>query len=85
MPVEDALKLAATTWDILGIRQLVHYSSCKKLYEDSTVVNRAHADYIYEKIESYGLGIDVDIEAKAKELALINYVKKFETNLVELI
>ncbi len=85
MPVEDALKLAATTWDILGIRQLVHYSSCKKLYEDSTVVNRAHADYIYEKIESYGLGIDVDIEAKAKELALITYVKKFETNLVELI
>ncbi len=85
MSVEDALKLAATTWDILGIRQLVHYSSCKKLYEDSTVVNRAHADYIYEKIESYGLGIDVDIEAKAKELALINYVKKFETNLVELI
>lgn len=85
MSVEDALKLAATTWDILGIRQLVHYSSCKKLYEDSTVVNRAHADYIYEKIESYGLGIDVDIEAKAKELALINYIKKFETNLVELI
>lgn len=85
MSVEDALKLAATTWDILGIRQLVHYSSCKKIHEDATVVNRAHADYIYEKIESYGLSIDVDIEAKAKELALIDYVKKFETILVDTI
>lgn len=85
MPVDEALKLAATTWDILGIRQLVHYSSCKKLYEDESVVNRAHADYIYEKIESYGLSIDVDIEAKAKELALIDYVKKFETILVDTI
>ena len=82
MPEKDALYLAATTWPE-GIRQLVHYSSCKKIHEDSSVVNRAHADYIYEKVNSYGLSIDVDLEAKAKDHALINYLKKYETILVE--
>ena len=65
------------------MRQLVHYSSCKKIHEDSSVVNRAHADYIYEKVNSYGLSIDVDLEAKAKDHALMNYLKKYETILVE--
>jgi UV DNA damage endonuclease len=81
MPEKDALYLAASTWPE-GIRQLVHYSSCKKIHEDDSVVNRAHADYIYEHIDSYGLSIDIDLEAKAKEKALINYLKKYETILV---
>lgn len=81
MPQKDALYLAASTWPE-GIRQLVHYSSCKKIHEDSSVVNRAHADYIYEHIDSYGLSIDIDLEAKAKEKALINYLQKYETILV---
>lgn len=78
MPEKDALYLAASTWPE-GIRQLVHYSSCKKIHEDNSVVNRAHADYIYEEISSYGLSIDIDLEAKAKEKALINYLRKYET------
>jgi UV DNA damage endonuclease len=82
MPEKDALYLAASTWPE-GIRQLVHYSSCKKLHEDSSVVNRAHADHIYEKVNSHGLFIDVDLEAKAKDLALMNYLKKYETILVD--
>ena len=81
MPEKDALYLAASTWPE-GIRQLVHYSSCKKIHEDSSVVNRAHADYIYEEIHTYGLSIDIDLEAKAKEKALINYLQKYETILV---
>ena len=81
MPEKDALYLAASTWPE-GIRQLVHYSSCKKIHEDSSVVNRAHADYIYEEISSYGLSIDIDLEAKAKEKALINYLRKYETILI---
>lgn len=81
MPEKDALYLAASTWPE-GIRQLVHYSSCKKIHEDNSVVNRAHADYIYEEIQSYGLSIDVDLEAKAKEKALINYLRKYETILI---
>lgn len=76
MPEKDALELCATTWPN-GIRQLCHYSSSKKLHEDNTVILRAHADYLYEFIETYGMDLDIEIEAKAKELALIKYHKEF--------
>jgi len=76
MPEKDALELCATTWP-KGIRQLCHYSSSKKLHEDNTVILRAHADYLYEFIETYGMDLDIEIEAKKKELALIKYHKEF--------
>jgi UV DNA damage endonuclease len=76
---EEALKLAAGTWRN-GVKQLVHFSSCKTIHEDASQTNkRAHADYIYEHINDYGLAIDVEIEAKAKELAVQRYVKQFLT------
>ena len=79
---EEALKLASTTWP-KGIRQLVHFSSCQQIHEDSTQTNkRAHADYIYEHIDDYGLDLDIELEAKAKELALQQYVKQFKHQLV---
>jgi UV DNA damage endonuclease len=90
---KDAAFLASTTWG--KFTPLQHYSSSKALYEDASVINRSHADYIYEKIPSYGIFADVEIEAKAKDLALIKYRKdsleiqnfspkyfKFEENLV---
>jgi len=74
---EEALKLAATTWRN-GVKQLVHFSSCKTIHEDASQTNkRAHADYIYEHINDYGLDLDVEIEAKAKELATQRYLKQF--------
>ena len=79
---EEALKLASTTWP-KGIKQLVHYSSCQMIHEDETQTNkRAHADYIYEHIETYGLTLDIELEAKAKELALLQYVKQNQLQLV---
>ena len=79
---EEALKLASTTWP-KGIKQLVHYSSCQMIHEDETQTNkRAHADYIYENIETYGLVLDIELEAKAKELALLQYVKQNQLQLV---
>lgn len=79
---EEALKLASTTWP-KGIKQLVHYSSCQMIHEDETQTNkRAHADYIYEHIETYGLILDIELEAKAKELALLQYVKQNQLQLV---
>lgn len=73
---EQALKLAALTWPE-GIKQLCHYSSAKCVYEDSSTINRAHADYIYEQINDYGLDLDIELEAKAKEQAWNRYVKQF--------
>lgn len=77
MPEEDALRLAASTWP-KGIRQLCHYSSAKKLHEDASAILRAHADYVYEKIETYDMDLDIELEVKSKELALIKYQKDYE-------
>jgi UV DNA damage endonuclease len=38
----------------------------------------AHSDYIVNEINSYGNRIDVMVEAKAKELAVLQYKHKFE-------
>jgi UV DNA damage endonuclease len=81
MPEKDALELCAKTWP-KGIRQLCHYSSSKKIHEDESVILRAHADYIYEKIETYNMDIDIELEVKAKELALIKYRKEYLNDLV---
>jgi len=72
-----ALQLAASTWPS-GIRPLTHYSSSKKLNEDSSVNHQAHAEYLYEQVNTYGLDIDIELEAKAKELALVKYRKDYE-------
>jgi UV DNA damage endonuclease len=68
---EEAAKLAASTWG--NITPLFHYSESKNLNENVYGNPRAHADYVYNKIDDYGLTIDIDLEAKAKELALFKY------------
>jgi UV DNA damage endonuclease len=72
--MEEALKLALSTWDT---KALTHMSSSKKI-EDEKSVATAHADFIYEKIETFGLDFDVEIEAKAKDLAVIKYRRDFD-------
>ena len=52
--------------------------SSSRVIEDSTGKKIAHADYIYEEIPCFGLNFDVEIEAKAKELALIRYRNQFQ-------
>ena len=74
MPVKEAFELARSTWPE-NTKQCTHYSSCKQIHEDSSVMNRAHADYIYENIPTFGYDVDVELEAKAKELALFKYLK----------
>lgn len=72
---QEALTLATTTWG--DIRPVVHYSESKALNENLKVRLQAHSDYIFNKIETYGLDIDVMIEAKQKELTVKNYKEKF--------
>ena len=69
---EEALNLAASTWG--DIKPVVHYSESKSLHENNDSIKpQAHSDYISEYINTYGLDVDIMIEAKAKELTLLEY------------
>ena len=67
--MQEALELALSTWKV---KPLTHMASSIH-YEDTSSMARAHADFIYEKIETFGLDFDIEIESKAKDLALLKY------------
>ena len=46
--------------------------------EDNSGKQTAHADYIYEEIKTFGLDFDTEIEAKAKDLAVLRYREQFK-------
>ena len=64
--------MAISTWgDIIPV---VHYSESRsKEYDDITIREQAHSDYVYDYIDTYGNVVDVMVEAKAKELAVMRY------------
>jgi UV DNA damage endonuclease len=71
LDADTAARLAASTWD--DITPLQHFSDSKSLYEDASVINRSHSDWIYTQIPSYGLEADIELECKMKDLALLQY------------
>jgi UV DNA damage endonuclease len=73
--MQEALELALSTWN--GITPITHQSS-SKLLETTKVKKTAHADYIYEKIETFGHVFDTELECKQKELAVLKYNKDYE-------
>jgi UV DNA damage endonuclease len=76
MSEEQAVKLAASTWP-KGIRPVVHYSESKALHENNTKIKvQAHSDLIDHLPERYGLDLDVMLECKSKELALLKIREK---------
>ena len=77
---EEAVKLAATTWKD-GIKQEVHYSESKALHENNPKEKpQAHSLYINSLPNTYGLDLDVMVECKAKELAILPFIKQMKTN-----
>lgn len=72
LSTQEAAELATGTWPE-NITPLFHYSESKNLNENATGNPRAHADYVFNKINDFGLTIDIDLEAKAKEKALFKY------------
>jgi len=72
---EEALKLAVSTWPD-GITPVVHYSESKALHENNEKLKpQAHSDYINEIPNTYGLDVDIMVESKAKELAIMEYLQ----------
>ena len=72
LTTQEAAELAAGTWPE-NITPLFHYSESKNVNENVKGNPRAHADYVFSPIDDFGLTLDVDLEAKAKELALFKY------------
>lgn len=77
MSHKDALTLAVSTWPD-GIVPAVHVSEPR---DDSNP--RAHHDYVKNEVNTYGFDIDIMMEAKQKELAVLEYKKLHQNLLVE--
>jgi UV DNA damage endonuclease len=74
MSEESALKLAITTWP-KGITPAVHYSESKALHENNTKLKpQAHSDYITAIPNTYDMGVDIMVEAKQKDLAILKFI-----------
>jgi UV DNA damage endonuclease len=75
---EQALSLAISTWPE-DIKPIVHYSESKSLHEENIKLKpQAHSDYIKSLPNTYGLDVDIMLECKAKELALLDIKKKYK-------
>ena len=71
---QEALELAMSTWG--DIKPVVHYSESKAEHQlDESIRPQAHSDIINELPNTYGKEVDVMVEAKHKELAVLNYYK----------
>ena len=69
---EDALEVAISTWN--NIVPVVHYSESRNIeQEDDKIRPQAHSDYVYDYINTYDNRVDIMVEAKAKELAVLKY------------
>jgi UV DNA damage endonuclease len=71
---EEALAAAVNTWPG-DVTPVVHFSSSRKKYEDPSSPPTAHADYIYDEVQTYGQLVDIMFEAKAKEAAVKEYLE----------
>ena len=71
---EDALEVAISTW--VDVVPVVHYSESRSIeQEDPKIRPQAHSDYVYDYINTYDNRVDIMVEAKAKELAVLKYME----------
>ncbi len=85
MEIEEAAEAAQKTWSVLGREPYFHISSPKDGWDSRNP--RAHADYIApEDFPDFlvGLRVSLDVEAKAKELAVIKLGKLIGSKLVKI-
>ena len=71
---QEALQLASTTWP-KDIKPIVHYSESKALHENNIKEKpQAHSMYINAIPNTYELDVDIMLECKAKELAILPFL-----------
>ena len=71
----QALLLAVSTWRKSGVTPEVHYSESKALHEENSKLKpQAHSDYITALPNTYRIDVDIMVEAKAKELAILPFI-----------
>jgi len=75
LPWAEALPLAASTWG--DVRPTCHLSNSRQL-EDPKEARNAHSDWYYTPFIDCSLELDVVLEAKMKERALMKYRQDFE-------
>lgn len=75
---EEVLKLAVSTWRD-SITPVVHYSESKSLHENNTKIKpQAHSDFLDYLPNTYGIDVDIMLECKMKELALLRLRDKYQ-------
>jgi len=72
---KKAFELAYETW---SVKPVFHYSSSRRETEDPTAKREAHSDWVHEKINHYGKHLDIVLETKMKDLAVLKYRQEFE-------
>jgi UV DNA damage endonuclease len=77
---EEAFSAATDTWPG-NITPVVHFSSARKKFEDPAALATAHADFIYQHVNRYGREVDIMFEAKAKDAAVLKYLKEYKVKL----
>jgi len=65
----QALLLATSTWRKSGVTPVVHYSESKEGAKP-----QAHSDYITALPNTHRMNVDIMVEAKAKELAILPFL-----------
>jgi UV DNA damage endonuclease len=79
---QEALEMALSTWG--GIKPVVHYAESRSIEHGNPKIKpQAHSDRIIRAFDDYGYDLDVMIEAKYKEQALLEYRRKFNNPLKE--
>jgi UV DNA damage endonuclease len=69
---QEALELALSTWG--DIKPVVHYAESRSVEHNNPKIKpQAHSDMIRNPFNDYGHDLDVMIEAKHKEVALLEY------------
>ena len=67
---KEALQLAMSSWPI-EITPVVHYSESRNIHNGEAIPTPAHSDIVYGPVNLYNNMVDIMVEAKHKEKALI--------------